>query len=677
VFESSPYGRGTGTLDCRGIFVEVVSKTLLRGQKFPAGHTPLDGSDWTNLAAGRAHFTATLWAVDEVKPMLDLFWTPNLLVQAVRGCTAVVFQSWGLLLLAVGFGILAGRRVRMGWTFFPGILVFASVAWWLRDRLFLLADSRLWVHTTESFGTQVPLYRAPLSAKVMGQVTGALENWVGAAESLAILSVAAGVITAIALWLGMREKNPGSRSLGPFLALAWIFGQPMGFVFYGHIETYPFAAAILALVLAAARKDFQTQRVRLITLILFLMLVFAHALSIFLLIPVLALLWARQRPGLGVLRSYVLLLLPFGLAAVAVPEFRSHLTLFQGFSIPELGRYTADIANGWILCLLSPAVILFGGRRFSEMDGYGKFLGLTAFTFLILPFFASFDLGIYRDLDIFTPGFVALTFLAVHEISLRPVSTRRIAVSLGAGSLFLGAFLSLSICPQGGIPVLEAHLSRATMTEGGRSYGYEVLAYYYREKNNLARAEENMHAALQVTPGNHRLWGPVGEFQLARGDTAEAIVSLTKSMATPRAPKTAPLLGELLIRTGHPETAMEILEPRRALLITDAQAAAALAVAYFRVGLPESTIAVSRERLAIAGDDDIAFFNLASGLSATNQGEDAERMLRQAIALAPEKVSYHRSLVRVLLSLPGGHNRATEYLEQLPKPLAEEIYRGL
>ena len=76
----------------------------------------------------------------------------------------------------------------------------------------------------------------------------------------------------------------------------------------------------------------------------------------------------------------------------------------------------------------------------------------------------------------------------------------------------------------------------------------------------------------------------MGEFQLARGDTANAIESLTKSMTTPRAPKTAPLLGELLIRTGQPERAIEILEPRRAMLITDAQAAAALAVAYFRVG---------------------------------------------------------------------------------------------
>ena len=566
----------------------------------------------------------------------------------------------------------------MGWTFLPGIIVFASLAWFLRDRLFLLADSRLWMHTTESLGTQVPLYRAPLSAKVMGQVGSSLGKSLGTAESLAMLSVLAGVVTAIALWWGMREERPSRTSnCGPFLALAWVFGQPLGFVFYGHIETYPFAAAVLALLLAAARRDFQTQQVRLITLLLFLLLVFSHVLGVLLLIPALTVLWTTRRPGSGMLPPYVLLLVPVGVIAWAVPTLRDHLTFFQGFSLGELARYTGDIFNGWILLLVSPAFILIRGRKISEMDAYGKFLALTAFTFLMLPFFASFDLGIYRDLDIFAPGFVALTFLVVHEASQCRVSTLRVVTSLGTGILFLGALLSLSICPQGGIPVLEAHLSRATMTDGGRSYGYEVLAYYYSDQDSSVKAEENMRAALRITPGNHRLWGPVGEFQLARGDTADAIESLTKSMTTPRAPKTAPLLGELLIRTGQPERAIEILEPRRTILVTDAQAAAALAVAYFRVGLPESTIAVSTERIAIAGEDDIAFFNLASGLSATNRGEEAERVLRRAISLAPEKVPYHRSLVRILLSLPGGKARANEYLEELPRSLAETVLRGL
>ena len=609
--------------------------------------------------------------------MLDLFWSINLLVEALRGCTTVLLQTWGVLFGAVGLGILIGTRTRRGWTFIPGILVFASVAWFLRDRLFLLADSRLWVHTTESLGSQVPLYRAPLSAKIMGQVGSLAGKWVGTTESLAILSVLAGLVTAIALWSGMRDKASNINSLGPLLALAWVFGQPMGFVFYGHIETYPFAAAVLALLLAAARKDFGAQRVRLITLLLFLLLIFSHALGILLLIPALALFWAKQKPHLGILRGYGLLLLPLGVLAVAVPDLRKHLTFSQGFSVAEMGRYTVDVLNGWILCLISPAALLLGGRRFFEMDTYGKFLALTTLTFLILPFFASFDLGIYRDLDILTPGFVALTFLVVHEVSRRQISTRRVVVSLVTGTLFLGAFLSHSICPGSGVSVLEAHLARATMTKGGRSYGYEVLAYHYSDKDNFTKAQENMVTALAITPGNHRLWGPVGEFQLAGGDTANAILSLTKSMATPRAPKTAPLLGELLIRTGQPETAIEILEPRREVLVMDAQAAAALAVAYYRVGLPESTIAVSTQRIAIADEDDIAFFNLASGLSATNRPEDAERVLRRAIELAPDKVPYHRSMVRVLLSLPDGQKRAAEYLDQLSGPLAEEVYRGL
>jgi len=176
------------------------------------------------------------------------------------------------------------------------------------------------------------------------------------------------------------------------------------------------------------------------------------------------------------------------------------------------------------------------------------------------------------------------------------------------------------------------------MEPGARWIGTEILAFHHFGRDELEDAERVMRKAIAQRPANDRLYGPLGEMQLAKGDTASAIVSLTRSMSSWRAPRSASLLAELLTLTGEPETAIEVLRPFRALVIGDSRAAAALAVAYYRAGYPDSMVAATRERLAVDPADHLAHFNAASGWARLGNLEAAIEELNHAVRLDPERL---------------------------------------
>jgi Flp pilus assembly protein TadD len=607
-------------------------------------------------------------------------WALDLPIAALRGCPILTAGIVVLLpVLVVGAGVYLGFRNRLPGNLWLGA-TFLFVAWLLHDRLFLLADSRLWIATTHSFGGRVPLplYHSWLGSKVMGIVGGIGGDSVSPAILLGLLAVACGGITALALWWGSRNWPLGSRGrIGPVLVLALVFGQPLSFIFYGHVEIYSLFAAVMALFLASLGRDFARREPGVLTVFLFLLMVLTHFVGALVFVPVLIMSWSRWRQTTRIVVPYLFLLVMVLGTAFLIPSLRQYTLLSRGWSSGEMVVYEADVMNGWLLLAIPALVLSFVLRKSILGDPYARFLGLTALTFSLLPFLAVFELGMYRDLDLLTPAFVAFTFLVAYAVArTESVSRRLLAGWMGAGAVLLASILSLSICGAGA-DTMEKHLVRATMTPEGRSYGFEALAFHYLDTDRLPEAESAMGNAIAIMPGNRRLWGPMGEIQLVRGDTANAVTSLGRSMDSPRAPKTAPLLAELLVQTGKPHEAIRILEPRRHELMLDSQAAAALAVAYYRVGLPESTVTVGRERLARDPRDDVAHFNVASGLASLGDFQGAQAALRSAITLDPNRVDYHRALVHVLLRLPDGEARAKEYLGGLDPSLGQVVLKGL
>ena len=96
--------------------------------------------------------------------------------------------------------------------------------------------------------------------------------------------------------------------------------------------------------------------------------------------------------------------------------------------------------------------------------------------------------------------------------------------------------------------------------------------------------------------------------------------------------------------------AIEALRPFPDQVRGNSRAAAALAVAYYRAGYPDSMIATARERLTVDPMDHLAHFNAASGWARLGNLDIAIEELKQAVLLDPENITYRRQLDRLLES---------------------------
>lgn len=600
-------------------------------------------------------------------------WSLDLLVSAVQKCTAVFLAAaFGLwLLLALAF--LLYRSPRTGLALFGYGSLCVIGAWLLRDRLYLVADSMVYYQSVEVTGNVLIGQRAPLASTLLEFLAGILRPWGRPSTLFAVVSVLSGWLVGLFIWRTMSRG--GKRGLGAAVALALVFLQPMSFIFYGHVETYPLLMAVFALTLVVTRRDLDRGKLSPSTLLLLVFLGFMHFMMLLLLLPLGAWFWSRRFPRRGgMLGAYVGMLFVATAVLLAVPPLRVYTLIDRTWTAPDFADYLWDVLNGWFLLFFPLGLLAWWYRRTVLETDFGKILGLTVVSYALFPLLGMFALGMYRDLDLLSPAFVALCFfvaLGMAETGLRP----RVYGALAAGVVLLAAFQVHQICPAGAVE-LEKQLDRGAMDSLARGIGTEMLSFHYERHGDLESAERVMRKAIANQPGNMRLYGPLGDIQLARGDTTGAIESLTRSMSSWRAVRTAPVLGELLTETGEPERAIEILRPMRAELIKSSAAAAALAVAYFRAGFPDSMLAVTRERLAVDPLDHVAHFNAASGWAVQGEYEAALAELEKAVTLDPDNVIYHRRIVQVLLRMPAGDQRARAYLEGLPPALRASVMSG-
>ena len=587
--------------------------------------------------------------------------------------TCPVSYVRGLAVLAVGLGLAAAASRLRSRLAGPALLVaFAGLAWALRERNFLLGDSRVWLENARRFGTgHRPLSRAgnaqdrgvpeqsghrprrakgaarrPLRVRGSGRgpgrgarvAAGSFRG--GSPPPWSSCSCRPWGFCTTDTWRRIPSSPPSS--LGP----SWRWARtPRG---AGRARSPSPSSSCC--------RSCTTWRCSS---------------------------WCRLRggwprgggrvPGAGWGGGAVALAAP-GRGGASRSSARAFSVLSTSWDVRRgLSSYLEDVANGWFLVLVPVGVLAWAGRRRALASSYGKFLALTAVIYLFFPLGARFDLGVYRDFGLLGPASMAVTLFAAH--GLDPARPRRVLWTGLAGAPLLAGWLALGVC-DGGAAFVETQIARPEIAPGARAYSYEVLAFERHGAGDPAGALRAMERAVRATPGNARLYGPLGEFQLDVGDTAAAIHNLERSLETRRAFKTLATLLPLLVQRGDLEHALDLASRHRDDVLVTSQAAAAVSVAYLRMGYADSTVLVSQERLGHDPEDHVAFFNAGAGLAALGRLEDAEGAFREAARLAPGNAAYHRAVIAVLRRLPGGTEAISAYLRGLPPALADSLWTG-
>ena len=126
------------------------------------------------------------------------------------------------------------------------------------------------------------------------------------------------------------------------------------------------------------------------------------------------------------------------------------------------------------------------------------------------------------------------------------------AVLVGAANL--GSFVLVNADPVAGLKRYSVLTGPgARITPLARTYGYDLIAHYYRSRGESRAALRYASALLQVEPTNPRYWAMVGAIHNSRGDYATAIPYVEESLR--RGSKSAGTRTNLGIcyRAGRPE----------------------------------------------------------------------------------------------------------------------------
>lgn len=578
--------------------------------------------------------------------MGKIFWSLALPCAACRLAPAEFVRALILLGTAGLFSAWLARSSRPGRDaralFILGLWV--AVTWLLRDRLHLLGDGQLWLHSADSLGLRTPGYREPLAVLIQMSVAWLTAGWCSPARAMEFLSCLCGMLTGVGLSGYARFAEAGLETTVRRVPSALLlFGAPLSLVFYGHIETYPLFVTGLAFALPVLRADLRRGRPRGRTLAVLAVLVGLH-LTALLLVPPLLLVYFRGRKWRQRRLTAVSVGLLFlgGIAAGILPGWRGESTLGQHWTRATFLDYAAEVANGWTLLLLPPCALLWSSRRHFGRTPMTLFLSLAALNFTLLPLIGLFKLGLYRDLDLLAPAFLLLVFLLLEcEIEGGTQKSRDLFLHALVGLPLLAALLALNQSPAG-FGYFERRLATSRAAPEHRVYGYETLARALRERQDLAGAGRAVDEAIALVPTNTRLHGLRGEILAAAGDTAGALQEMARALHSNRGPEVRALMAGLELRRGHPRVAVALLTADDFDAAASASASATLATAYFRLGQPDSSLLTSDLRLARSPADARAHANRAAALIALRRSLEAFEELEAAVRLDPGVPEYRR-----------------------------------
>lgn len=394
-----------------------------------------------------------------INAVLPLFWTllfllPLLLIPLPSPFRSSSSPTSGgsvrSLLLGVGLAALA-----------------ASAAWILPVAFAFLGDGSLYVgevyraSVTDGYTGMLIKPTAWLTGYLLAGMAGVISPEQVRLPFLVLSSVAAG--TAVGgLWIALRKENRNQR----VVLFSLLFGMGGTLFFFGYLELYPLAYAVVLLHLGFLWKAMKEDSSLIPSLLLLLLACTLSAVAtvflpgwLFAALRRTAILPSRLRhplPIIGVLTAVLLLavfLNPFPQAGILIPPFPAEswdggknfglqgYTLLSSAHVRDLpSAYLLATGLGGILVLVLPLLLR---NRTLPLRALSQVLTVSVAGGLLFVCFGNTYLGQGRDWDVVALALAAVPFLAtslISDLEVRyPTLGSRLLPSVIATSLIAGA----------------------------------------------------------------------------------------------------------------------------------------------------------------------------------------------------------------------------------------------
>lgn len=474
-----------------------------------------------------------------------------------------------------------------GW----GLPVFLAASgllfWVLRARTQFLGDGLVWLAGLKR--GEMPEGSEPLAGTLWMAATRAL--W-SAGTSITVAAVAfsvlCGIAAALAIWGIARELSPDPRRFLPTLLLLATLGSAA--LFFGYVESYPpVAVAVLAFIYVGLRACRTGSTPWLAGIVLALGV--ASHLALGYLVPAYLYLVFRNCRGIAKSAAYVIapgvaalgLMLALGFGpdrwqetlrisarafdpASAAGTAQPHPWDARPYPILSLA-HGVDVGNLLLLVLPAPLLLLLSrsladlGHLRRARNPADSFLAFCAGSGFIVACALVLPVAAAQDWDLFSLFLIPLGVWAVRvgteELAgLGGTLVAAAVVLVGAASL--GAFVLVNADPAAGLMRYSVVTGPgARITVPARTYGYDLLAHYYRSRGDNRSALRYATELLQIEPTNPRYWAMVGTIHYSRGDYSRAIPFLEQSERRgSKSPGTWTNLGISYAQTGRGQEAL-------------------------------------------------------------------------------------------------------------------------
>jgi tetratricopeptide (TPR) repeat protein len=440
----------------------------------------------------------------------------------------------------------------------------AVLFWLARQRIFVLGDGFLVIRTLgvlEQTG-DVPgsFPTAPLSAMVAWQIMHllqALHIEHAAVTSWQCVSVIAGLIGVAAIWrlTGMLLDNPVERTAGAVLIGAGGAAQ----LFFGYVETYPAAYAVLWIYVLSALRTERGETHLAVTTLLYLVLCLFHV-GMVIIAPSIIYLWVRawRREGwraLGMaavpsllITPVILWLLRYGVGRLVATAIRDGAHYLPVASLnPWTDPYTlfsvwhvADLMN--LFLLLSPFSVFMLGTflvsvalpRTARPDNAVLWftLGLPAGVWLCLN---SFELGLSRDWDLAAPFgmlFVLGALIIWHRVTLPGIGRQRVMILMALFTVALtGGWVALNASEDRLLARFDCLLDSRFWSGSALADAFEESGSLYRDRGQLEKAAELYARSVVLDSTNARRWVQLAGTTANTGDAVSASRAYDRALA--------------------------------------------------------------------------------------------------------------------------------------------------
>ncbi len=503
--------------------------------------------------------------------------------------------------LVASFSAQTRARTIVLWTV---VLAGAALVFWtFRQRTFFLGDGYLVQRTlpvaVSSGDIPASFPTAPLTGYLAAHLFSILRS-VGAADpardAWQTLSVLSGLIAVPSVWwLAGSLTADGKERLALTIL---IIGGGATMLFFGYIETYAPAYAVMLATIAAAQEAYRGDRSVMLVSLLFVILVFLHV-GMVILGPMLLFVYAGTIRSKGwralampiaggtLVVAIILLLLwysPQGIVATFLRDGTSFLPLTKADGWNE--SYTLFSLWHWVdllnlHLLVSPYAIVLAGGLFAgafvpaRYRQPGMFFWIALATpALLWLFLNNFELGMSRDWDLAAPfaATIGLGGLASWLGMMGPSETRTRGVVVMAMVTLVQTvgWVGVNAGVNSSLMRFDSLLDFRSIPPRAMAIACEEVGDYRRARGDARGAVAAFAQSAALDSTNARRWTVLANAEAMTGDLPGARLAYERAIRLGSAdPEVHMNLGVMLFRQGDIDGALGRLQEAAAMDSTD------------------------------------------------------------------------------------------------------------